>query len=130
MAVPAARRRGLGDPRWLEVKTSALIGACIWRRAAAMVLACMPSAARRDAVMQQMTHTNDYTFCVRLCSRCLILMTLYFLCPTLHHSSAPDYAASALASALATCTRTARRCLRKPSTCSALHARGVASVNS
>ena len=49
LASVAARRRGLADPRPLEVRSRTLIGAQIWRRAAAMVLACLQRTATAGA---------------------------------------------------------------------------------
>ena len=49
LASVAARRRGLADPKPLEMRARALIGAQIWRRAAAMALACLCRSAARDA---------------------------------------------------------------------------------
>ena len=49
LAAVAARRRGLADPRPLELRARALISAQVWRRAAAMVLACLQRAASADA---------------------------------------------------------------------------------
>ena len=48
MATAASRRRGLGDPRGLAGRASALVGVQLWRRAAAMVAACVPATASRD----------------------------------------------------------------------------------
>ena len=48
MAVAAARRRGLASPAALACRTNALIGAQIWRRAAAMVLACQGASVPGD----------------------------------------------------------------------------------
>ena len=48
MAAAASRRRGLGDPRGLAGRASALVGVQLWRRAAAMVAACVPATASRD----------------------------------------------------------------------------------
>ena len=45
IAAAAARRRGLGNPVVLERHIRSLIGAQIWRRAANMVLACLPDAS-------------------------------------------------------------------------------------
>ena len=44
----AARRRGLGNPVALERHIRSLIGAQIWRRAANMVLACLPDAPTEE----------------------------------------------------------------------------------
>ena len=49
LAFVAARRRGLADPRPLEMRARALIGAYIWRRAALMVLACLQKATTAEA---------------------------------------------------------------------------------
>ena len=48
MAAAAARRRGYGDPRPLARHLAAQVGAQIWRRAACMVLACMPNIPSED----------------------------------------------------------------------------------
>ena len=48
LACAAARRRGLGDPRVLERHASAIVGCFIWRRAAAMVHACVGWHAATD----------------------------------------------------------------------------------
>ena len=50
LAAVAARRRGLADPRPLEQRARALIGAHIWRRAALMALSCLQQCAPADAV--------------------------------------------------------------------------------
>ena len=50
LAAVAARRRGLADARPLERRAQALIGAQIWRRAAAMALACLRRTDATDAV--------------------------------------------------------------------------------
>ena len=49
LASVAARRRGLADPRPLEMRARVLIGAQLWRRAAAMVLACLGRTGPTDA---------------------------------------------------------------------------------
>ena len=49
MACAAARRRGFDSPDRLVERTHALIGAQIWRRAAAMVISCLGFASQ-DAV--------------------------------------------------------------------------------
>ena len=49
LASVAARRRGLADPKPLEMRARALIGARIWRRAAAMALACLRRTVAGDA---------------------------------------------------------------------------------
>ena len=48
LAAAAARRRGLGDPKFLERRTHAVIGTQIWRRAACMVHACLGRSAIED----------------------------------------------------------------------------------
>ena len=48
LAQVAARRKGLAEPAALEGRARALIGAHIWRRAAAMVLACMDRCRQED----------------------------------------------------------------------------------
>ena len=48
MAVAAARRRGFASPAPLVDRTAALVGAQIWRRAAAMVLCCMGAVSTED----------------------------------------------------------------------------------
>ena len=48
MAAAAARRRGYGDPRPLARHLAAQVGTQIWRRAACMVIACMPNAPSED----------------------------------------------------------------------------------
>ena len=45
MAQTAARRLGYADSGGFESRAKALIGAHLWRRAARMVLACLPRAA-------------------------------------------------------------------------------------
>ena len=61
MAAAAARRRGLGDPSVLEARASAFIGVSIWRRAACMVLACIPYAPREvvDAALPLAWHEDS-----------------------------------------------------------------------
>ena len=48
IAAAASRRRGLGDPAQLERHLCGVIGAQIWRRAACMVLACLPETPAVD----------------------------------------------------------------------------------
>ena len=65
MASTAARRRGLGSPAPLISRTEALIGAQIWRRAAAMVLCCTGSGSGGDLeeVLAQVEGASDSSVC-------------------------------------------------------------------
>ena len=49
LAKKGARRRGLLDPSQLERRAKAKIGVEIWRRAARMVMACLPRADEEEA---------------------------------------------------------------------------------
>ena len=49
LAAAVARRRGLGDGHALEARAKGLIGAAIWRRAAAMVRTCLRRPTQADA---------------------------------------------------------------------------------
>ena len=58
IAAAAARRRGLGDPAPLERHIRGVISSQIWRRAACMVLACLPNAPAEE-VRQLVRHRGD-----------------------------------------------------------------------
>ena len=49
MAAAASRRRGVATPEVLARRAKALVGIQLWRRAAAMVNACIPVVPARDA---------------------------------------------------------------------------------
>ena len=51
LAVRAARRRGLRDHRLILRRARVAIGVAIWRRAAAMVHACLPKLAAEEEAL-------------------------------------------------------------------------------
>ena len=55
LAKKAARRRGLADPRQIMQRASAKIATEIWRRAAQMVMACLPCVTEdaEDAPLEE-----------------------------------------------------------------------------